>query len=96
MKLLIENINDARILKEEIDGNKNYFIEGIFLQSKPNRNGRLYPIETLAEEVRRYNEKFVEKRRAFGEFRSSTNAHYSNGTYISYHYRIETTSVKIS
>lgn len=56
MKLLIEEVPDARILKEEYDDNgvkkKKYFIEGIFLQSKPNRNGRLYPWDTLSEEVR--------------------------------------------
>lgn len=68
MKLLIEEINDARILKEEKDGKQSYFIEGIFLQSKPNRNGRLYPFETLQNEVKRYNENFVSKKRAFGEF----------------------------
>lgn len=68
MKLLIEEINDARILKEDKDGKQSYFIEGIFLQSKPNRNGRLYPYETLQNEVRRYHDNFISKKRAFGEF----------------------------
>lgn len=68
MKLLIEEINDAKILKEDKDGKQSYFIEGIFLQSKPNRNGRLYPYETLHNEVKRYNENFITKKRAFGEF----------------------------
>lgn len=68
MKLLVEQAQDVQILKEEANGKKEYFIKGIFLQSVPNRNGRLYPYETLLKEVARYNDKFVAKRRAFGEF----------------------------
>ena len=38
------------------------FIEGVFLQGEiKNRNGRMYPINTLAKEVNRYNESFVKK-----------------------------------
>jgi hypothetical protein len=44
------------------------FIEGVFLQGEiKNRNGRMYPITTLAREVNRYNESFVNKGRALGE-----------------------------
>jgi len=44
------------------------FIEGVFLQGEiKNRNGRMYPINTLAKEVNRYNESFVKKGRALGE-----------------------------
>ena len=44
------------------------YIEGVFLQGEiKNRNGRMYPIETLAKEVGRYNESFVKKGRALGE-----------------------------
>merc|ERR1712093_452560 len=32
-----------------------------------NRNGRMYPVETLSREVGRYNENFVQKGRALGE-----------------------------
>ena len=32
-----------------------------------NRNGRVYPVQTLAKEVARYNEQFINKKRAFGE-----------------------------
>tara|TARA_R110000737_G_scaffold114750_1_gene147659 strand:- start:23 stop:565 length:543 start_codon:yes stop_codon:yes gene_type:complete len=32
-----------------------------------NRNGRVYPVATLAKEVGRYNEQFIQKKRAFGE-----------------------------
>jgi hypothetical protein len=44
------------------------FIEGIFLQGDIcNRNGRMYPMETLSREVKRYTEAFVNKGRALGE-----------------------------
>ena len=44
------------------------YIEGVFLQGEiKNRNGRMYPINTLSREVGRYNESFVAKGRALGE-----------------------------
>ena len=44
------------------------FIEGIFLQGDiQNRNGRMYPMQTLRKEVQRYNESFVDSGRAVGE-----------------------------
>jgi len=44
------------------------YIEGVFLQGEiKNRNGRMYPLQTLAKEVGRYNESFVSKGRALGE-----------------------------
>ena len=44
------------------------YIEGVFLQGDiKNRNGRMYPVSTLAREVNRYNEQFVNKGRALGE-----------------------------
>jgi len=44
------------------------FIEGIFLQGNlKNRNGRMYPMETLRKEVERYNENHVQSGRALGE-----------------------------
>ena len=69
MKLITEVVEDIKVLTEESDnGSKNYFIEGIFMQGAiKNRNGRMYPTETLNKEVRRYNEEYVQKKRAFGE-----------------------------
>ena len=68
MKLITEEIETAKVLIEEKDGKKNMFIEGIFLQGDiKNRNGRMYPMETLRREVGRYNEAFVESGRAVGE-----------------------------
>jgi len=68
MKLIREEINDATYLVEENNGKKEYKIKGIFLQSETkNRNGRIYPTEVLAKEVKRYNAEFINKSRAFGE-----------------------------
>ena len=49
-------------------GAKSHYIEGIFMQAeKKNRNGRVYPIKILKNEVERYNKEFVGKNRAMGE-----------------------------
>ena len=68
MKLIREEIEQVEVIVENRNGKKNLFIEGVFLQGEiKNRNGRLYPMQTLAREVGRYNENFVEKGRALGE-----------------------------
>ena len=55
-------------LLEEENKPKQYFIEGIFMQSeKKNKNGRIYPMEVLEKEVGRYITEYVEPKRAFGE-----------------------------
>jgi len=47
---------------------KQYFIEGIFMQSeKKNKNGRVYPLPILEKEVNWYVKEYVEPKRAFGE-----------------------------
>jgi hypothetical protein len=64
MKLITEVFEDLIV---ESKG-KELFIEGVFLQSNiKNRNGREYPSEIMDKEVERYNEKYVQKNRAFGE-----------------------------
>lgn len=68
MKLITETINEIKILKESANGEKGYFIEGIFLQGDiKNRNGRMYPVSILEKEVARYTKDFVSQNRAFGE-----------------------------
>ena len=68
MKLISEEISDAQYIVEENNGNKNYKIRGVFLQSEiRNRNGRVYPVDILNKEVKRYNAEFINKKRAFGE-----------------------------
>ena len=68
MKLITEEIEQVDVIVENRNGKKNLYIEGVFLQSEmKNRNGRMYPKATLAREVGRYNENFVQKGRALGE-----------------------------
>ena len=69
MKLIAEfNDSIAPIITESTNGKKDYFIEGVFMQSDiKNRNGRVYPKNIMEKEVDRYNKEFVEKQRAFGE-----------------------------
>ena len=68
MKLISEEIQNAEYLVEETNGKKNYKIKGVFLQSDiKNRNGRIYENDILQKEVKRYNQEFINKKRAFGE-----------------------------
>ena len=69
MKLISEEAIEVNFVTEEDDNKKkNYFIEGIFMQSETkNRNGRVYPKAILQKEVKRYTEKFINTKRAFGE-----------------------------
>ena len=68
MKLIREEIETVDFIVEEKNGKKSMFIEGIFLQGDlKNRNGRMYPMETLRREVQRYNENHVQAGRALGE-----------------------------
>ena len=70
MKLIKEHTEVVNYLIEEDKetGKKNYNIEGVFLQSEiKNRNGRVYPVEVLDKEVKRYVKENVKKNRAYGE-----------------------------
>ena len=68
MKLITEEVSDIKFITEGKGSNKKMYIEGVFLQGDlKNRNGRLYPVDTLSREVNRYNESFIQKGRALGE-----------------------------
>ena len=68
MKLITEEIESVEFLIENRNGKKSMYIEGVFLQGNiKNRNGRMYPMETLRREVGRYNENHVAAGRALGE-----------------------------
>ena len=69
LKLISEEIQDVEYITEQKDnGKKNYKIKGIFMQADiKNRNGRIYPMEVLEKEVRRYNKEQIKENRAFGE-----------------------------
>jgi len=69
---LISEFNDYAvepiIVEENEKGEKEYFIEGVFMQADiKNRNGRIYPKQVMKNEVERYKKDFIEKQRAFGE-----------------------------
>ena len=68
MKLIREEIETVEFLVESKNGKKSMYIEGVFLQGNiKNRNGRMYPMETLRKEVQRYTENHVNSGRALGE-----------------------------
>ena len=68
MKLIREEIETVEFITEERNGKKSLYIEGVFLQGNiKNRNGRMYPIDTLRREVGRYNESNIVTGRALGE-----------------------------
>ena len=69
IKLISEAVEEVEYITEDKEGGgKNYKIKGIFLQADiKNRNGRGYPMEVLEKEVNRYNKKFINEKRAYGE-----------------------------
>ena len=69
VKLFSEAVDEVQYITEAKEGGgKNYKIKGIFLQADiKNRNGRVYPMEVLEKEVGRYNKKFINESRAYGE-----------------------------
>ena len=70
LKLISEHIEQDTdfLIEAKEDGSKTYKIKGIFMQADvKNRNGRIYPMEVLNKEVRRYNKEYINEKRAFGE-----------------------------
>lgn len=70
MKLITETLNEScEVLIESTEtGKKNHFITGIFMQGGiKNRNGRIYPVGILENEMNRYNKDFIQTKRALGE-----------------------------
>ena len=69
MKLITETTqSEIQVLTEEKNGQKNYFIKGVFMESDTkNRNGRVYPGEIMEKEIGRYNNEYVKQNRAMGE-----------------------------
>ena len=70
MKLIRETVENVKYLTEmnEATGKKNLYIEGTFLVGDTvNKNNRMYKMDTLRNEVARYNEEFIKTHRAMGE-----------------------------
>jgi hypothetical protein len=73
-KLLIETVENPNFLIEEVDGKKNYFIEGVFIQTeKPNRNNRIYKFDHMNRVVENYRRDFINESRAWGELNHPDN-----------------------
>ena len=70
VKLISEQFSDEieYLCEEKENGKKEYKIKGIFMQADvKNRNGRIYPMEILQKEVKRYHKEYINEKRAFGE-----------------------------
>jgi len=69
MKLISETTHNVKTqLIEEENGKKSLYIEGTFLVGDTvNKNNRMYKMNTLRNEVNRYNEEFIKGNRALGE-----------------------------
>ena len=69
MKLITETyFTEVKTITEEKDGKKNLYIEGTFLVGDTvNKNNRMYKMDTLRNEVARYDKEYVQTNRALGE-----------------------------
>ena len=69
MKLISEHLDDIEFITEDdAEGKKNYRIKGVFMEADiKNRNNRMYPMNVLEKEVKRYNREYIQQNRAFGE-----------------------------
>src|SRR5271170_3105758 len=73
MKLLREVVEKVEYVTEEVDGKKNFYLQGPFLQAEiVNRNHRRYPHQVLANEATRYMTENVNKKTAWGELNHPT------------------------
>jgi hypothetical protein len=68
MRLIREVFEQTNtIVESKLGKGKEYFIEGIFLQSNiTNRNNRMYSESIMDKEVGRYIKESFEKNRAYG------------------------------
>ena len=70
MKLITEMTENVEFLVEENEetGKKRHYIKGVFMQAEQkNKNGRVYPLGIMENEVSRYGREYVAKNRAMGE-----------------------------
>ena len=69
MKLISEHLDNIEFITEDdAEGKKNYRIRGVFMEADiKNRNNRMYPMNVLEKEVKRYNKEYIQQKRAFGE-----------------------------
>jgi hypothetical protein len=68
MKLITEVNEDVELVVENNGDLREHFIHGVFMQGGvKNKNGRIYPLESLNEAINKYDKDYVQKRRALGE-----------------------------
>jgi hypothetical protein len=69
MKLIRETVENVKYINEASEnGSKKLYIEGTFLVGEAvNKNNRMYKMDTLRNEVERYNQEFISQNRALGE-----------------------------
>ena len=70
MKLIRETVENVKHLTviNEATGKKNLYIEGTFLVGDAvNKNNRMYKMDTLRNEVKRYDDEYIKTNRALGE-----------------------------
>lgn len=69
MKLITEEISEVKyVVEEKESGKKTFYITGPFMvANEQNLNGRVYPLDVMAEAVNKYLKEKVEAGRAFGE-----------------------------
>lgn len=71
LKLITETIfSELNVLMEAngTTGNKTMYISGPFMQAEiKNKNGRIYPLDVMKEEVQRYTKEKISTKQALGE-----------------------------
>ena len=64
---MTENV-EFLVEEDEETGKKSHYIKGVFMQAEQqNKNGRMYPLGIMENEVGRYGKEYVAKNRAMGE-----------------------------
>lgn len=60
---------------QNIKGEQHHFLTGPMLMAdRPNRNNRIYPLKEMIEEVKRYDQNYIQTHRACGELNHPKNA----------------------
>ena len=78
-KLLVEtpDVYDFEYVVEEknMGADRSMWIKGVYMMANEvNKNQRMYPLEEMAREVKRYNDDMISPGRAMGELNHPTTA----------------------
>ncbi len=62
------NVKSKCLTEGAVDGTKKLLVSGVLQRAEAkNQNGRVYPLEILQREAKKYEENFVKQKRAMGE-----------------------------